>query len=572
MGMKLSVMAAAVAVYAGVVDAKALAAYKDVAMIAAAVVGGVAMVFGSVVLILSSKYKKMIAGNFFDIDTYVKDPTPSISSKAKCVLLNHLNVGSRKIDQEAVALAQAPSPFVPGLQVTSKVGTREGSVPLKPGKNGAIVVGTIRMGFGHHRIAYAATSWGLASNKTTYFHDLLNIDSPESKLIKDMDALYSQGSRMATEFGGSVEKIWGSFTKGGDENALRVSYQLAEHLRPILLGLPTDTPIIATHCFVGLAAVALGFTKVINLVIDNHAQWFIVVPGAYNLVQGPSNYHNLLRMGVPADKLRIAGAWVAKDMVENIDADCNARIARAKARKPRRLLIPVGGAGAQKTFVTSFVSGLKGQLDAGKVELFLNAGDHEHMRVAFIGALDKIGYAYDVVDTMDKVRHTSPSLVPRHDHPPPTTHPVSPRPDRPPASVACATPRPPTYPPTHLPTYHLPTYPPTHHHPLTSSHPASDSPIHCTRLRSGERLCQQAAQGRLAVDARHALRVQGLLPRRRHHRRHLARLGLPLLQALRAGLLPRAQAHDPPRRRPRGLLGAACVRAGRRHSRAARGP
>ncbi len=42
---------------------------------------------------------------------------------------------------------------------------------------------------------------------------------------------------------------------------------MAEHMRPLLLGLPRDTPIISTHCFVGLAAVALGFTKVINLVI-----------------------------------------------------------------------------------------------------------------------------------------------------------------------------------------------------------------------------------------------------------------------------------------------------------------
>ena len=50
----------------------------------------------------------------------------------------------------------------------------------------------------------------------------------------------------------------------------------------------------------------------INLVIDNHAQWFIAVPGAYNLVQGPSNYHNLLRMGVPADRLVLAGHWIPK--------------------------------------------------------------------------------------------------------------------------------------------------------------------------------------------------------------------------------------------------------------------
>jgi hypothetical protein len=28
-----------------------------------------------------------------------------------------------------------------------------------------------------------------------------------------------------------------------------------------------------------------GFKNVINLVIDNYAQWFVVVPGAVNLVQ-----------------------------------------------------------------------------------------------------------------------------------------------------------------------------------------------------------------------------------------------------------------------------------------------
>ena len=158
------------------------------------------------------------------------------------------------------------------------------------------------MGFGHHRIAYAASSWGLASAKATYFHDLLNITSAEATIIKEMDQLYSKGSRLATEMGGIVEASWGAATaKSGDENSLRVFYQMAEALKPLLAAVPKDTPIIATHCLVGLLAVACGFTKVVNLVIDNHAQWFIVVPGAYNLVQGPSNYHNLLRMGVPAD-------------------------------------------------------------------------------------------------------------------------------------------------------------------------------------------------------------------------------------------------------------------------------
>ena len=68
-------------------------------------------------------------------------------------------------------LEDAESPFVPGLRVTSKVGTRPGAVPFSPAN--AIVVGTIRMGFGHHRIAYAATSWALGAGKKTYFHDLV---------------------------------------------------------------------------------------------------------------------------------------------------------------------------------------------------------------------------------------------------------------------------------------------------------------------------------------------------------------------------------------------------------------
>ena len=169
--------------------------------------------------------------------------------------------------------------------------------------------------------------------------------------------------------GGIVEASWGAATaKSGDENSLRVFYQMAEALKPLLAAVPKDTPIIATHCLVGLLAVACGFTKVVNLVIDNHAQWFIVVPGALNLVQGPTNYHRLLRMGVKPEQLKLAGAWAPRDLVVNIEADCAARIKRATAKKPVRLLVPVGGAGAQRTFVTNFVKAQKPLLDAGKVQ------------------------------------------------------------------------------------------------------------------------------------------------------------------------------------------------------------
>ena len=44
----------------------------------------------------------MIAENTFDIDTYVKQPSPSIVARAKTVVLNWMNVGSHKVSQVAV--------------------------------------------------------------------------------------------------------------------------------------------------------------------------------------------------------------------------------------------------------------------------------------------------------------------------------------------------------------------------------------------------------------------------------------------------------------------------------------
>ncbi|CAN0069830.1 unnamed protein product, partial [Discosporangium mesarthrocarpum] len=155
-----------------------------------------------------------------------------------------------------------------------------------------------------------------------------------------------------------------------------------------------------------------GHRHVINLVIDNWAQWFVTVPGAINLVQGPANYENLLRMGVPSDQLRLAGHWVPKEMRDNIELDCRSRMVRAKdGRSPRRLLVPVGGAGAQRKFVSGFVAGLKQEIVDGKVRVFLNAGDHTHMHKALKEALEKMGVEYQVLTTFDEMKALADKLV-----------------------------------------------------------------------------------------------------------------------------------------------------------------
>jgi len=354
-----------------------------------------------------------------DVDSFV-DTARNPPKYLKIAFLQRISVGNRLPSDGTVKLASIESSHVPGLQVTERADQRENS-KIQPSSNAVdvvinrekptpLVVGTIRMGFGHHRIAYAASSWALCAesdnsldssiDRITYFHDLLNIDSPEADLIKSTDAVYSKMSRLTSNIGGFVEKLWGKAMLSGDGDALRISGLTAIHLRALFKDLPLETPIIATHCYVALAAVAAGFKNVINLVIDNHAQWFVVVPGSLNLVQGPVNYQNFLKMGVSAENIQLAGHWIPRDLVTNIPKDCARRIARANigfqygvegATKPKRLLIPVGGAGAQRRFIVQFIKALKSLILQGSVQLFLNAGDHKHMKSAFESVLGEIG-------------------------------------------------------------------------------------------------------------------------------------------------------------------------------------
>jgi hypothetical protein len=93
-----------------------------------------------------------------DIDAFVGlDRNPV--SPLKVVLAHKLSVGSSRVARsEPIPLEVCESPHVEGLQVTRKRGTGKGkSVPLEQflqegsGKT-PIVVATIRMGFGHHRL------------------------------------------------------------------------------------------------------------------------------------------------------------------------------------------------------------------------------------------------------------------------------------------------------------------------------------------------------------------------------------------------------------------------------------
>ncbi|KAJ1462384.1 hypothetical protein M885DRAFT_431047 [Pelagophyceae sp. CCMP2097] len=279
----------------------------------------------------------------------------------------------------------------------------------------SLVVGTIRMGFGHHRIAYAMSSWGLQQpGLDVYFHDLLSIDSQEAGLIRETDAMYRASSKLATEYGGPFEWFHGMLTSSGDATSMRSTALIGARLAPLMKGLPPDVPVIASHSLVALAAAVAGSKTILNLVIDNHPQWFVITPKAHNLVQGPRNYIGLSKMlgGVKdATTLTLAGHWIPQDLVVNAEADAAWRSSRASTPSaPLTILIPVGGAGAQRTFITSLIKELAPLVEAGRVRLVVNAGDHADMKEALLESLSAIAGEVNVISNIAEARGLAKNL------------------------------------------------------------------------------------------------------------------------------------------------------------------
>lgn len=112
-----------------------------------------------------------------DIDAFVGPENPA--SKVKVAMAHKIQIGGRKAQSEPISLELHDSPHVSGLKVSRKASGDANSIPLDEylKSNKPVVIATIRMGFGHHRVAYSAASWALKNGHPTVFHDLLNIKS-----------------------------------------------------------------------------------------------------------------------------------------------------------------------------------------------------------------------------------------------------------------------------------------------------------------------------------------------------------------------------------------------------------
>lgn len=271
-----------------------------------------------------------------------------------------------------------------------------------------LVVGTIRMGFGHYRMGLAVASAAKHAGLTPYWLDLMSFpDSAGSKAIRYLEDLYNFGSRLSQRSKLFDKLIWEKVTS---ETAKRLSYTardraLSRLFEPMLRDLPVDIPFISTHPWTGQAAVRRGLKGVVAIVPDNYPLAFHLVEGAGHAVQTSSaymGYRTLRDMGggeelghaLPRGDIRYTGHYVDHEIVSGIDADCDARLRRLRDKGARRFLLTMGGAGAQARRFASIAKDCKGAVEAGKLALFINMGDHAGRWAELRPELEAAGVAY----------------------------------------------------------------------------------------------------------------------------------------------------------------------------------
>ena len=270
-----------------------------------------------------------------------------------------------------------------------------------------VVLGTVRMGFGHYRIAMAGASAARAMGFTPLWLDLLSIPGITSDVINWWNTRYSRFSRLSQRSRFFNQRVWEAVTTGNDTlpglswalnnyaagwpwrflKANARDYRMSELFGPMHSALPSDIPILTAHMWNCMGAVAGGMTNVVDMMFDNWPMAFQLTEGAKHGVQSPSGYYGFRTMNgfdeddeilkpVPADALHYVGHHVDHELVENIEIDCRQRLERMHDGQPRRFLLTMGGAGAQRDLFKAIIEHVIPMIQRNEITLFVNLGDH----------------------------------------------------------------------------------------------------------------------------------------------------------------------------------------------------
>ncbi len=251
-----------------------------------------------------------------------------------------------------------------------------------------LIVGNIRMGFGHYRISIAMASCAKALGYKPYWLDLASFDATGSKMIREQNDMYSLASRISQKSKLFNKFIWEPLNCEGFK---KITYNAkdqknSELLVPIFKNIPKYMPYIATHVWPSQAAIHAGMTNVVNAIPDNWPMGLHLSEGAIHTVQTPFAYFGYKTLngfaktplkGIPEKDLKMVGCFIDHELLVNLEEDNKLRRDRAKNDKPMRILMTVGGAGAGYDMYLAMIKHLIPYVNAGKVALIINFGDHK---------------------------------------------------------------------------------------------------------------------------------------------------------------------------------------------------
>lgn len=255
-----------------------------------------------------------------------------------------------------------------------------------------IIVGNIRMGFGHYRISMAIASAAHAMGYTPYWMDLNSYpDTTCTKVISAQNDLYSLGSRLSSKSRLFNRLVWEPMNYEGFR---KLSYNAsdqknAELMAPVYRNVPKEIPVVATHVWPAQAAVHAGMKSVVNAIPDNWPMALHLSEGSVHTIQTHYAYQgyrilngmqkNEVLKPMPEDALVYTGHYIDHELVSNIEADCAARKKRMEEMRPMRFLLTIGGAGAQKEIFAEIIRYLIPAIRKKQAALYVNVGDYRNV-------------------------------------------------------------------------------------------------------------------------------------------------------------------------------------------------
>ncbi len=255
-----------------------------------------------------------------------------------------------------------------------------------------IIVGNIRMGFGHYRISMAMASAAHALGYQPYWMDLNSYpDTTCTKVISAQNDLYSLGSRISQKSKLFNRFVWEPMNYEGFR---KLSYNAsdqknAELMAPVFQNVPRDIPVIGTHVWPAQAAIHAGMQYVVNAIPDNWPMALHLAEGSLHTVQTHYAYQgyrilngmrgNEVLRPMGENDLLYTGHYIDHELVANIESDCAARMARKDTGKPMRFLLTIGGAGAQKEIFAAIIRHLLPLIREQKAALYVNVGDYRNV-------------------------------------------------------------------------------------------------------------------------------------------------------------------------------------------------